>query len=128
MEAAGRAFDADVDGDGLHQAGCDEASAVCVEVQECVGGLAATDPGLVAEADNGVGESGVLLRGVDLLVQVGERVPAPVGVVMFDRFAQALEVGADQSWQRDQERQVLGGISCSERWSSARSRRDRGAR
>ena len=51
---------------------------------------------LVAEADDRVGESCSLLWGVDLLVDGGERVPAPVGVVLFDRFAQSLEVGADQ--------------------------------
>ena len=104
MEAAGCPFDADLDGDGVHQAGGDEASAVGVKVKECVGGLAVGDPVLVAEADDRVGESGALLGGVDLLVKVGERVPAPVGVVVFDRFAESLEVGADQFGERDQQR------------------------
>jgi hypothetical protein len=64
-----------------------------VEVEQRVGGLAATDPVLLAELDDGVGEVCPLLWCVDLLVDCGERVPAPVGVVVFDRFAQALEVG-----------------------------------
>lgn len=58
-----------------------------VEVKERVGGLAVTDPALVAESDDRVGESCALLGGVDLLVDVGERVSAPIGVVVFDRFA-----------------------------------------
>ena len=109
MESAGGAFGADLDGDGLHQAGGDEAFAVGVEVQKCVGGLAAFDAVLVAEVDDRVGESGALLGGVDLLVEVGERVPAPVRVVVFDRFAEPLEVGADQLGQRDQQGEVEGG-------------------
>ena len=67
-----------------------------VEVRESVGGLSAADVVLVAEPDDRVGESCALLGGVDLFVNVGERVPAPVGVVVLDRFAQAFEVGADQ--------------------------------
>jgi hypothetical protein len=61
---------------------------------------------LVAELDDRVGESCPLLWGVDLLVDGGERVPAPVGVVVFDRFAQALEVGADQLGEGDEEGEV----------------------
>jgi hypothetical protein len=80
-----------------------------VEVQQRVGGLAAADAVLVAEAGDGVGESGALLGGVDLLVDVGECVPGPVGVVVFKRFAQALEVRADQSWEGDEQREVERG-------------------
>ena len=67
-----------------------------MEVEERVGGLAAVDAMLVAESDDRVGESCSLLWGVDLLVDGGECVPAPVGVVVFDCFAEAFEVGADQ--------------------------------
>jgi hypothetical protein len=74
-----------------------------------VGGLAAVDTALVAESNDRVGESCPLLWGVDLLVDGGERVRAPVWVVVLDRFAQALEVGADQLGERDQERVVDGG-------------------
>lgn len=83
-------------------------SAVGVEVQECVGGLAASDAVSVAEVGDRVGESGALLGGVDLVVEVGERVPAPVRVVVFDRFAEPLEVGADQLGERDEQREVDG--------------------
>ena len=50
-----------------------------------------------------------MLGGVDLFVDGGERVPAPVGVVVLDRFAQALEVGADQLGECDEQREVEGG-------------------
>jgi hypothetical protein len=80
-----------------------------VEVKQRVGGLAMTDPALVAESDDRVGESCALLRGVDLFVDVGERVPAPVGVVTLDRFAEALQIGADQLREGDEQREVEGG-------------------
>jgi hypothetical protein len=41
---------------------------------------------------------------VDLCGDRGERVPAPVGVVVLDGFAEALEIGADQGGQGDQQR------------------------
>jgi hypothetical protein len=44
-----------------------------------------------------------------LLGDSGERIPAPVGVVVFDRFAQALQVGTDQLGERDQQRVVDAG-------------------
>jgi len=93
-----------------------------VEVKQGVGGLVAVDPVLVAELDDRVGESCSLLGGVDLLVDAGERVPAPVGVVVFDRFAEAFQVGADQFGEGDEQRQAVAGRSIrpSERWSSAR--------
>ena len=59
---------------------------VC-EVEERVSGLASVDAVLVAESGDRVGEACALLWGVDLFVDVGERVPAPVCVVVFDRFA-----------------------------------------
>ena len=102
MEAAGGAVDAGGDGDGFEQAGGDQAGGVGAEVQQRVGGLAAVDAALVAEADDRVGQSCPLLWGVDLFVDGGERVPAPVGIVVFDRLAQALEVGADQLGERDE--------------------------
>ena len=71
--------------------------------------MAAVDAALVAESDDGVGESCPLLWGVDLPGDGGERVPAPVGVVVFDRFAEALEIGADQLGERDQQRVVDAG-------------------
>ncbi len=80
-----------------------------MEVEQRVRGLAAVDPALVAESDDGVGESRSLLGGVDLFVDVGERVPATVCVVVFDRFAQAFEVGADQLGEGDQQGQVERG-------------------
>jgi hypothetical protein len=106
FEAAGGAFDAGVNSDGFEQAGGDEAVALAVEVQQRERGLPATDPVLVAQSDDGVGESRALLGTVDLLVDVGECVPAPFGVVVLDRFAQTLEVGADQPWQLDQQREI----------------------
>ena len=106
MEAAGGAVSADLDGDGFEQAGGDEAGAFGVEVEECVGGLSASDSVLIAQVNDRVGESGALLWCVDLFVNGGERVPAPVGVVVLDRFAEAFEIGADQPWQLDQEREV----------------------
>jgi hypothetical protein len=84
--------------------GADEAGGVAVEVEERVGGLPAVDAALVAQSDDRVGESCPLLRGVDLLGDGGKRVPAPVGVVVFDRFAEALEVGTAQLGERDQQR------------------------
>jgi len=36
------------------------------------------------------------------VVDGGQRVPSPVGVVVLDRFAQALEIGADQLGERDE--------------------------
>jgi hypothetical protein len=98
-----------VNGDGFEQAGGDEAVALAVEVQQRKRGLAAADPVLVAEPDDGVGESGALVGAVDLLVDGGQRVPAPLGVVVLDRFAETLEVRADQPWQLDQEREVQSG-------------------
>jgi len=80
-----------------------------VEVEERVGGLPASDPVLVAQSDDRVGESGALLGGVDLSVDGGERVPAPVGIVVLDRFAQPLHVGADQFRERDQQREIERG-------------------
>ena len=80
-----------------------------MEVEQRVRGLAAVESVLVAELDDGVCESGALLGGVDLFVDVGERVPAPVGVVVFDRFAEAFEVGADQLGEGDQQGQVERG-------------------
>jgi len=94
VEAAGGAADAGGDGDGFEQAGGDESGRSGAEVEERVGGLAAVDAPLVAEADDRVGESCPLLWGVDLLVDRGQRVPAPFGVVVFDRFAEPLEVGS----------------------------------
>ena len=44
-----------------------------------------------------VGESRALLGTVDLRVHVGECVPAPFGVVVLDRFAQALRVRAEST-------------------------------
>ena len=87
MEAAGGAAGADGDGDGFEEAGGDEAGGAAVEVEERVGGLVAVDAVLVAESDDRVGESCPLLGGVDLLMDGGERVPAPFGVVVLDRFA-----------------------------------------
>jgi hypothetical protein len=98
-----------VDGDGFEQAGGDEAVALAVEVQQRKRGLTAADPVLVAEADDGVGESDALLGAVDLLVDGGERVPAPLGVVVLDRFAETLQVRANQPWQLDQEREIQSG-------------------
>ena len=69
MEAAWGAADADGDGDGFEQAGGDEAGGSGAEVQQRVGGLAAVEAALVAEADDRVGEPGALLWGVDLLVR-----------------------------------------------------------
>lgn len=80
-----------------------------MEVQQREGGLPATDPVLVAQPDDGVGESRALLGTVDLLVDVGECVPAPFGVVVLDRFTQTLEVRADQPWQLDQQREIERG-------------------
>jgi hypothetical protein len=113
-------FDAGVNSDGFEQAGGDEAVAFAVEVQQRERGLPAADPVLVAQPDDGVGESGALLGGVDLFVDGGQRVPAPLGIVVFDCFAQALEVRTDQSWQCDQQRAGRS-MSSSARWSSTRS-------
>jgi hypothetical protein len=49
--------------------------------------LTASDALLVAEGDDRVSESGALLWGVDLLGDRGQRVPAPLGVVVLDGFA-----------------------------------------
>ena len=102
MEAAGGAVDAGGDGDGFEQAGGDESGGSAAEVEQRVGGLAAVEAALVAEADERVGQSCPLLWGVDLFVDGGQRVPSPVGVVVLDRFAQALEIGADQLGERDE--------------------------
>lgn len=109
MEAAGGAVSADLDGDGFVEAGGDEAGALAVQIEECVGGLSTSDPVLVAESDDRVSEPCSLLGGVDLLVHGGEGVPAPVRVVVFDRFAEALEVGPDQLGERDQQREIERG-------------------
>ncbi len=90
MEAAGGAVDADGDGDGFEQAGCDEAGGSTGEVVDRVGGLQRSDALLVAESEERVGECGALLWGVDLCGDAGERVPSPVGIVLGDRFAEAL--------------------------------------
>ena len=108
-EAARRAVSADSDGDCFEQAGGDEPGALAVEIEKCVGSLSWSDAVLIAETDDRVGESRALLGGVALLVDGGERVPAPVGVVVLDRFAQSLEVGADQLGQRDWKREVQCG-------------------
>jgi hypothetical protein len=109
LEAAGGAVDADGDGNGFQEAGGDESGGAAVEVEERVGGLAAVDAVLVAESEDRVGESCSLLWGVDVLVDGGECVPAPVGVVVFDCFAESLEVGADELGERDQQREVEAG-------------------
>jgi hypothetical protein len=106
VEAAGGAADADGDGYRFEQAGADEAGGATVEVQEGVGGLASVDAVLVAESVDRVGESRSLLWGVDLFRHGGECVPPPVGVVVFDRFAEVLEVWADQFGQGDQQREI----------------------
>lgn len=106
MEAAGGAADAGGDGGGFEEAGGDESGGSCAEVEQRVGGLTAVDAALIAESDDRFGQSCPLLWGVDLLVDGGERVPAPVRVVVLDRFTQALEVGADQLGERDQQRVV----------------------
>ena len=98
MEAAGGAADADGDGDGFEQAGGDESGGAGAEVQQRVCGLAAVEVAVIAERDDRVGEPRSLLWGVDLLVDGGERVPAPVGIVVFDRLAEALEVGGRSAW------------------------------
>jgi hypothetical protein len=109
VEAAWGAAGADGDGDGFEEAGGDESGRAAVEVEERVGGLASVDAVLVAESDDGVGESCSLLWGVGLLGDGGERVPAPVGVVAFDRFAEAAEVGADQFGELDLQGEVGAG-------------------
>jgi len=109
MEPGGGAVDADGDGDGFKQAGADEAGGAAVEVEEGVGGIVTAEAALVAESDDRVGELGALSGGVDLFGDGGERVPAPVGIVVFDRFPEALEVGADQLGQGDQQREVGAG-------------------
>jgi len=58
-----------------------------VEVQQRVGGLAATDRAVVAESDDRVRELCSLLGGIDLVVNGGERVSAPIGVIELDRLA-----------------------------------------
>jgi hypothetical protein len=80
-----------------------------VLIQEGVGGLRALDATLVAERDDRVSESGALLWGVDLFGDCGQRVPAPVRIVVLDGLAQALQVGSDQGGQRDQQRVVEAG-------------------
>ena len=109
LEAAGAAVDADGDGDGFEEAGGDEAGRAAVEVQERVGGLVAVDAVLVAESDDGVGESCSLLGGVDPFGDGGECVPTPVGIVVLDCFTEALKVGTDQLGERDQQRVVDAG-------------------
>lgn len=109
MEAAGGAADADRDGDGFEKAGGSESGGAGAEVEERVCGLAAVDAALVAESDDRVGEACSLLWGVDLVVDGGERVPTPVWVVVFDRFAESLEVRSDQLGERDQQRVVHAG-------------------
>lgn len=108
VETAGGAADADGDGDGFEEAGGDESGGPGAQVEQGVGGLAAVQAAVVAESDDRVGEPCSLLWGVDLFVDGGERVPAPVGVVVLDRFAEALEVGADQLRERDEQRVVNG--------------------
>jgi hypothetical protein len=71
--------------------------------------LLAADPVLVAQPDDGVGESGALLGSVDLFVGGPQRVPTPLGIIVFDCFAQALEVGADEPRECDQQRDIDGG-------------------
>jgi hypothetical protein len=85
VEAGGGAADADGHGDGFEQAGGDESGRSGAEVEQRVGRLAAVDAALVAEVDDRVGQSCPLLWGVDLLVDGGERVPSPVGIVVLDR-------------------------------------------
>ena len=86
MEVAGGVADADGNGDRLERAGADESGGASVEVQERVGVLASVDEALIAQSNHRVGEAGSLLGCVDLLGDGGERVPAPVGIVVFDRF------------------------------------------
>ena len=83
MEAAWGAADPDGYGDGFEQAGADESGGSGAEVEEGVGGLAAVDAALVAEADDRVGEARSLLWGVDLLGDGGERIPSPVWIVVL---------------------------------------------
>lgn len=108
MEAAGGAGGADGYGDGFEEAGGDESGGSGAQVEQGVRGLAAVQAAVVAESNDRVGEPCSLLWGVDLFVDGGERVPAPVGVVVLDRFAEALEVGADQLRERDEQRVVDG--------------------
>jgi len=88
VEAAGGATDADGDGDGTEQACADESGGSGAEIKEGVCRLPAVDAVLVSQCDDRVGESRALLWSVDLLGDGGERVPAPVGIVVFDRFAE----------------------------------------
>ena len=64
------------------------------------------DAVLVALANERVGEFGSLLGRVDLGCDSGERVPAPVGVVGFDRLPQPLKVGADEFREHDERRDI----------------------
>jgi hypothetical protein len=89
--------------DGFEQGGADQAGGWGVEIKEGVGSLTAPDATLVAERDDCVSESVALLWGVDLLGDRGQRVPAPVGIVILDGLAQALQVGSDQGGQCGQQ-------------------------
>ncbi len=109
MESAGGAAGADGDGDGFDQAGADEAGGWAGEVVDRVGGLERFDALLVAQGEERVGELGALRGCVDLRGDGGERVPAPVGIVVRDRFTESLQVWTDQFGQRDVERKINGG-------------------
>ena len=98
------------DGAGrFEQAGADQAGGRGVEVQQCVGGVAGSDAVLVAQGDDCVSQRGALLGVFDLLGDRCERVKASVGIVIFDGFAQTLQIGADQRGKRDQQQVVKAG-------------------
>jgi len=70
--------------------------------------LLAIDAVLVAQRDERVGESLALSGCVDLRGDGGEGVPAPIWVVVGDRFLEALQVGSDELGQLDEQRDIEG--------------------
>ena len=85
-----------LDGDGLQETGGDEPSAVGVAGSGGRTRLASVRSRAGRGGRRSRRRVGRVVEGVDLLAQVAERLTAPVGVVLFDRFAQAL--GHPRCW------------------------------
>ena len=106
MEAGWGAAGADLDSDGVDEAGGEESLGCGAEVVYRVGGLGGSDAVLVLEGEECVGDACALLWGVDLVGHDREFVPAVVGLVVGDRVAESLLLWGDELREGDVQGEV----------------------
>ncbi len=79
---------------------------MALEVDDRGGGLATGELPAVAEVDHGVGERAALLGGVDHVDDDRHDVVGALGVVVSGCLEEVCELGSDQGWARQHEREV----------------------